>query len=228
MITRKKHNLVFQVNIDSGTRGYTMFSYVPDLYDYASKAAMEYAKRVGASYLVLRAPLLDIHDYHPAWQRYSIFEEAFDIYDWILYLDADVIARGPDIFATYQTPGFHAVPVLDSDPFVEPARMASINRQAALFNLDIATYFNSGVFLVDRETRRAIRELKWKDRILDYNCEDQPTINKIVHDKIGLTRMDWRFNFLLKRPDQSARAQEAFFLHFLGKELFRVTPASNG
>lgn len=222
----RKHNLVFQVNIDSGARGYTMFSFVPDLYDYASKAAMEYAREVRASYLVLREPVLDICDYHPAWQRYAIFEEDFDIYDWILYLDADVVARGPNIFERYHTPGFHAVPVLDSDPDVEPARMASIQRQATLFGLNIPSYFNSGVFLVDRETRKKIRKLRWKERILDYNCEDQPTINKIVQEEIGLTVMDWRFNFLLKRPDQIARAQEAFFVHFLGKELFRINPAS--
>jgi len=222
----REHNLVFQVNIDSGTRGYTMFSFVPQLYDFASRAAMEYAKSVGASYLNLKAPILDICDYHPAWQRYAVFEEAFDIYDWILYLDADVVASGPNIFEKYHSPGFHAVPVLDSDPDVEPARMASIKRQAESFGLDIPSYFNSGVLLIDRETRKKIRELNWKERILDYNCEDQPTINKIVQEEIGLSAMDWRFNFLLKRPDQIARAQEAFFVHFLGKELFRVNSAT--
>jgi len=222
----RKHNLVFQVNIDSGTRGYTMFSFVPDLYDYASRAAMEYARKVGASYLVLRQSVLDICDYHPAWQRYAIFEQAFDIYDWILYLDADVVAGGPDIFARYNTSGFYAVPVLESDPDVEPGRMGSIIRQAALFNLDLPSYFNSGVFLVDRATRKKIRDLQWKERILDYNCEDQPTINKIVQEEIGLATMDWRFNFLLKRPDQMARAKEAFFVHFLGKDLFHINPAS--
>ena len=94
----RQHNLVLQVNIDSGRRGDSMFSFVPDLYDYASRAAMEYSKRTGASYMVLREPVLDIYDYHPAWQRYVMFEEAFDIYDQILYLDADVVASGPDIF----------------------------------------------------------------------------------------------------------------------------------
>ena len=222
----RQHNLVLQVNIDSGRRGNSMFSFVPDLYDYASRAAMAYAKKVGASYMVLRKPVLDIYDYHPAWQRYVMFEEAFDIYDQILYLDADVVASGPDIFERYNEPGFHAVPVLDSDPDVGPGIMASINRQVSLFDLDLPSYFNSGVILVDKKTRQQIRALQWQTRILDYNKEDQPTINKIVQDEIGLKRMDWKFNCLLKRQDQLNRASRAFFVHFLGKELFRaVQPA---
>jgi lipopolysaccharide biosynthesis glycosyltransferase len=222
----RQHNLVLQVNIDSGRRGDGMFSFVPDLYDYASRAAMEYSKRTGASYMVLREPVLDIYDYHPAWQRYVMFEEAFDIYDQILYLDADVVASGPDIFERYKSPGFHAVPVLDSDPDIGPGIKASILRQVALFGLDLASYFNSGVILVDKKTRQKIRALQWQARILDYNKEDQPTINKIVQDEIGLKKMDWRFNCLLKRQDQLVRAKQAFFVHFLGKELFRaVRPA---
>jgi len=178
-----------------------MFSYVPDLYEYASRAAMEYARKTGASYTVLRKPVLDIYDYHPAWQRYVMFEEAFDIYDQVLYLDADVVAGGPDIFKLYKAPGFHAVSVLDSDPNIGPGIMASIQRQVSLFGLDIHSYFNSGVLLVDRDTRQQLRALKWKTRILDYNMEDQPTINKIVQDDIGLKKIDWKFNCLLKRQD---------------------------
>jgi lipopolysaccharide biosynthesis glycosyltransferase len=204
-----------------------MFSYVPDLYRFASNAAMEYARSTGASYFVLRQPILDINDYHPAWQRYAMFEEAFDVYDDVLYIDADVVVRGPNIFEAYSQPGFRAVPVLDSDPDVEPARMASIHRQVELFGLDLQTYFNSGVLLVDRETRRKLRQLNWKDKILDYHCEDQPTINKIVQDEIGLSRMDWKYNFLYKRPDQLHKAQDAYFIHFLGKELFRVRPQNS-
>jgi hypothetical protein len=200
-----------------------MFSFVPDLYDHASRAAMEYARATAASYLVLRKPVLDIYDYHPAWQRYVMFEESFDIYDWILYLDADVVAGGPDIFETYKTPGFYAVPVMESDPQVGPGILASIQRQISLFGLDLSSYFNSGVMPVDRVTRQKVRGLNWKDRILDYNCEDQPTINKIVREEIGLSRMDWKFNFLLKRPDQLVRARLAFFVHYMGKALFRGT-----
>ena len=224
----RRHNLVLQVNIDSGRRGDSMFSFVPDLYDYASRAAMAYAKSTGASYLVLREPVLDIYGFHPAWQRYVMFEEAFDIYDQVLYLDADVVAGGPDIFRQYDAPGFHAVPVLDSDPAVGPGIMASIQRQIDLFDLDLASYFNSGVMLVDRETRQQIRAMQWKSRILDYNQEDQPTINKIVQEAVGLKRLDWRYNCLLKRPDQLERARQAYFIHFLGKELFRAVVPANG
>jgi hypothetical protein len=210
-----------QVNIDSGRRGDAMFSFVPDLYDHASRAAHEYARSVGASYLVIRKPVLEIYNCHPAWQRYVMFEEAFDIYDWVLYLDADVVAGGPDIFERYNTQGFYAVPVIESDPDVGPGIMASIQRQISLFDLDLSLYFNSGVMLVDRITRQHIRRLNWKSRILDYNFEDQPTINKIVKEEIGLSSLDWRFNFLLKRPDQLARARQAYFIHYLGKGLFR-------
>ncbi len=218
----QSHNLVFQVNIDSGNRGHTMFSYVPELYRYASQAALEYAREVGASYQVICRPVLDIYDFHPAWQRYVIFEPEFDIYDWILYLDADVVARGPDIFERYQEPGFYAVPVVDSDPNIEPGRKASIARQLTLFKLHESTYFNSGVLLVDRETRKKIRGLGWKNQILDFNNEDQPTINRIVQDHVGLRKLDWRFNFLLRRPDQFERARQAFFIHFMSKNLFKV------
>ena len=88
--------------------------------------------------------------------------------------------------------------------------------------------FNSFVILVDKKTRQRIRALQWQARILDYNKEDQPTINKIVQDEIGLKKMDWRFNCLLKRQDQLDRARQAFFVHFLGKELFRAVRPSRG
>ena len=53
----KRHNLVLQVNIDSGRRGDSMFSFVPDLYDFASKAAMEYARK---ALLLIPSTFLDI------------------------------------------------------------------------------------------------------------------------------------------------------------------------
>ena len=219
---KANRRLVLQVSIDSGKRGRTMFSYIPELYEASAERARLYAARTGADYLAIHAPRLQICRAHPAWQRFVMFEPEFDYYNQILYLDSDVLVRSdaPDIFETYPIEGFYAAPVLSSDPSPEKRRLDSIREQCELFGLDIDQYFNTGVILVGVCTRKRIRSLDWPYKIIEYKGLNQPTFNKIVQNYIGLSIIDWRFNFLFKRENQEDFIRQAYFIHFLGKALF--------
>ncbi len=149
-----------------------------------------------------------------------MFDECFDHYDQVLYIDSDVIIReeAPNIFVGKGLDRFWAVPVLSSDPKVEGSRRRSIEAQVAEIGLNIDRYFNTGVMLVGREMRQKIRALDWCSKIIEHPLKlNQPTINKIVKNHAELSVLDWRFNFLFVRENQAEELKKAYFVHFVGQ-----------
>ena len=217
-------NLVFQVSIPGDESGNLMFSYRSHLYTSSCVSALKYSNRCHASYFCLRNKILDILSFHP-WQRYVIFtDEIYDRFENILYVDSDVIIK-PDaenVFERFSNRGFCATPVLYTNPDLEKPRLNNILRQCNKYNIDLNCYFNSGVFLVDKKTRIKIRELNFLNYLIfPEDNNDQPTINKLILDNDLFYRLDWKFNFLCKKNNfNSPRKEEAYFIHYLEKDLF--------
>jgi lipopolysaccharide biosynthesis glycosyltransferase len=218
-------NLVFQVSIQGDASGNKMFSYREELYEESCRRALGYSKKCNASYFCLRDKVVDLVDFHPGWQRYVIFtDERFDFYENILYLDSDVIVRegAENIFDRFSNRGFCAAPVLYTDPNLEDSRLRNIQTQCDTYNIDINYYFNTGVFVVDKETRRKIRSIDFqKNIVIPGDKNDQPAVNALVLNNNLFNRLDWRFNFICKaHSKEDPRKKDAYFLHYLDKDLF--------
>ncbi len=165
-----------------------MHSYVPDLYQVCIDDAKEYAANIHAEYY-----LRDTYEWGkglaPTYQRFALFDEKYDKYDNILYIDGDYapIPNAPDIFELMESREeiWFATP---DNKFNKDGEMKKTRKRCMdMHGIDHDFYyFNAGFFGMKREARQLIREnlpmFLEIFREVKSGMYDQDWINRIVFD----------------------------------------------
>lgn len=233
-------NLIVQVDILGTVKENKMHGYFSQLYDASKNGFMKYAKKYGADYMCIHAKQYPLH---ATYERFQIFEESFDGYDMILYVDCDIIPtqEAPNIFEEYAGVSFAAF----SEGSVFYGNNKEIQKEFGLYgkmeniiNRRLQkgyiqeekeylsdewlenTYFNGGVFLISKDTRVKVRE-KGLDRYLkQYALYDQSAMNKMIYENnISFTHLSYKYNGLFHFYDNSIKAKiikQSYFIHFCG------------
>lgn len=225
-------NLIVQVDIPAnellGSGG--GWKYSDHLYRESKSRAMEYAKSTGSDYFCIGKRHVDFR--HPTYERFHIYNEMWDSYDNILYLDSDIIIKpdSPDIFEKHGNSGFCAYPVMniksDLDRFgiectsKEIRRFARESEKYYIPEPYLSTrYFNAGVHLVDKPTRVKMRNVL-DTYIWDAPVADQTCLNSMIaNEEFEYSYLEFEYNTLLGfvHPDQYPKLYSfGYFIHFLG------------
>ncbi|WP_454141896.1 hypothetical protein [Microbacterium lacticum] len=152
------NNLIWQFHVDANR------SYDGPVRKKMAMASAElaalYAMGVGAEYQMASHSRWWSHGFHggPAIERFQLLDETYDVYDYILYLDTDILiaADAPDIFSQYDGAAIagnnqnHAQDRLRletgwlKDEFPDPQRY-------------LKNYVNGAILMMSRELRQYLR-----------------------------------------------------------------------
>lgn len=241
-------NLIVQVDIQGKCKENKMHGYFTDLYENSKQEFIYYAKKVNADYLCIHTQNYPLH---ATYERFQIFEEAFDNYDMILYVDCDIIPThsAPNIFEEYSLAEFAA--------FSEGSVFYGNNRELQTeFNLNSRmeniinrrfqkgyiqeeqqylsedwlenTYFNGGVFLISKSARLKIRKAGMERYLKQYALYDQSSMNRMIYENnIPFTHLSYKYNGLFHFLDNPLKAKiikSSYFVHFCGpmKNLYTI------
>lgn len=233
-------NLVVQVDIPGKVTDNVMHGYFNKLYDTSKTEFAKYAKNIGADYLCIHCKRYSLH---PTYERFQIFEEEFDQYDNILYLDCDIIpaSNAKNIFEEYKENDFAAFSEGSvfygnnkeiSEEFKITGRMENIIKrrndkgytdeegeylsQEWLEN----TYFNGGVFIISQRTRKKVRERGLENYLRMFSLFDQSALNKMVYENnIPFTHLSYKYNGLFHFYSNEIKSKiisKSYFIHFCG------------
>lgn len=233
-------NLIVQVDIPGKVTENVMHGYFEDLYETSKIEFSRYAKKIGADYLCIHYKRYSLH---PTYERFQIFEEEFDKYDTILYVDYDIIPirssnnifeeyKGKDFVAFSEGSVFYGNNKEIIDEFQVSGRMDNIIKrrmdkgyiqeeseyltQEWLEN----NYFNGGVFLISQDARKKARK-KGIDRYLKkFSLFDQSAMNKMIcENNIPFTHLSYKYNGLFHFFSNEIKAKiinQSYFIHFCG------------
>lgn len=241
-------NLIVQVDIQGKCNENKMHGYFTELYENSKHKFIRYAKKVNADYLCIHKQNYSLH---PTYERFQLFEECFDNYDMILYVDCDIIPTqaAPNIFKEYSSSKFAA--------FSEGSVFYGNNNELQTeFNLNFRLeniirrrfqkgyiqeeqqylseywlenmYFNGGVFLVSKATRIKIRNAGLGRYLKEYALYDQSAMNRMIYENsIDFTHLSYKYNGLFHFFDNSLKAKiikSSYFIHFCGpmKNLYNI------
>jgi len=235
-------NLIVQVDIpDSNNFNQNaMHGYFKDLYETSKKEFLNYAKRFHADYLCIHTKAYDLE---PSYERFQIFENKFDHYDNILYVDCDVIPKidSPDIFHEYGGKGFAAFSEgaafygnnkeLKDEFGIKSELEAIIKRRERkgyikgelqylskdwLENI----YFNNGVFLIDKKSLETLRKIDIKKYVKPFVLYDQSAMNKMIFENdIAFHHLSYKYNGMFHYLDDRMKSKviaSSYFVHFCG------------
>lgn len=165
-----------------------MHSYIPDLYQCCIDDAREYAANINAEYYLMNTYEWD-KNFTPTYQRFALFDEKYDEYDNILYIDGDYapVPNAPDIFELMKSREeiWFATP---DNKFNKDGEMKKMRKECMdKHNIDHEFYyFNAGFFGMKREARQLVREnlSKFLEIFREVKSEmhDQDWINRIVFE----------------------------------------------
>lgn len=219
------NNLIYQTYVAEGE--------TPKFAQISSKAFKEYAKLHEAEYRFNDKLTFETNlEKQFFYERYRIiYDESFDVYDNILYVDSDVYPHdtSANIFEI-ETCGLALMPETD-----EPRKnwTPSFNREAindfwGYYNLEPEFFedgqirwYNSGVLLVTREMRKTMRE-----KFISFHDIPEKISKKINFDEawvgvnltktqLPVTHLDVTWNWTGQIKD-GIIAEDAKFLHFSG------------
>ncbi len=180
--------------IDLGERAHgrgELSSNDPSVYEYSIALAKEYAKRVGADYVLFDKP--HINFYNPTMERLRLIEEEkwANEYDNVLYVDADafIFPECPDLFQMYPQNTLRVV--IDYWNQI-PIRETRIIKEFGTTK----NYFNAGVMLFSKDILNLLRPtLDYRERFNTFPQSDQSELNYCVFkNKIPTTFMDLCYN----------------------------------
>ena len=224
-------NLVYQTYVTEGE--------TPKFAKISSKAFEDYAKLHEAEYrfndkLTFETDLKT----QPYFERYRIiYDESFDVYDNILYVDSDVYPHdmSANIFEIENT-GIACMPERDEPRknWTPGFNKEAINDFWGHYNLEPeffedgqVRWYNTGVLLVTREMRKTMREM-----FITFKNIPENLITKMNYDeswfgvnltktKLPVTHLDvtWNWTGQLKN---GIVAEDAKFLHFSGGKLKKL------
>lgn len=233
-------NLIVQVDIPGEVKENKMHGYYENLYDNSKERFMQYAKKNGADYLCIHTSKYPLH---ATYERFQIFGENFDCYDMILYVDCDIIPTksAPNIFAEYSDVAFAAFSEGSvfygnnkelQKEFNFNSRMENIiNRRIEKGYLQEEqkylseewlenSYFNGGVFLINKSTRIALRKNGLKSYLQSYALFDQSAMNRMIYENdIPFSHLSYKYNGLFHFYDNRMKAKiikNSYFIHFCG------------
>ncbi len=232
-------NLILQIDIPTAETRNMMLGYHGELYNTSRRLFSEYAKKVEADYLCLGYRTLELH---PCFERFQLFEERFDVYDHILYVDCDIIPKttAPNVFKQYENRGLCAFPEggafygnnRDVDSLTEGKRLENLierRRQKGYIEKEREflsqewlenQYFNSGVMLVDQDTRKQARIQGVAPYIQDFGMYDQAAFNKLAYEQqLPFTPLSYVYNglFHIYPPENMPQAiRSCHFIHYAG------------
>jgi hypothetical protein len=238
-MSRFERVLIIQVSIPSDVDSSEMHGYSSSLYRASARTVSSYARRIGATYESVSSPS---GDWHPTFERLRIFREDYDIWDHIIYIDSDVVvAVGAPIFPTSTIDGpracFTALPHISQmyrflSDLPEGANFHLLSQELDLMKAAEAqyvssswierSYFNAGVFGVNRSGRRRIREaLDVVDLSIDYPMYDQTVLNLAVEKSlVTFVPLMCCFNVMVNLLGGSVNRVDILtsgsFLHFAG------------
>ena len=197
-----------------------------DYFEYTLPTIERYAKKVGADFIVLDKKRVDFYNYY--FERFY-FAELLNIYDRVLYLDADIMVtpNAENIFEKYPDENrlyaYHENDyneIMDRDSFVEGVMDKEMkwNKINGKYQ-----YFNAGVMLVSSKHKQALSfNTEIEQRFLNKPLCLQTYLNYlVVKNKIPFGNLDYSFNrmFLGKKDEQCERLK-ADFIHYAGHDTF--------
>jgi len=236
----KMRNLIVQVDIPGKVTDNVMHGYFDSLYETSKIQFAQYAKIVGADYLCIHCSRYPLH---PTYERFQIFEEEFEQYDNILYVDCDIVpsADAKDIFREYEGKDFVAFSEGAvfygnnkeiSEKLKISGRMENIIKRRTdkgyiqeesqyLSNEWLENqYFNGGVFLVSKNARRIVRNAGLNNYLQAFSLFDQSAMNKMIFElNIPFTQLSYKFNGLFHFYDNEKKSKvisSSYFIHFCG------------
>lgn len=153
-------------------------TYTKELYEVSERYARKYAERCGADYYSVNSYELKCSVKRQAtYQRFVFFNEEFNKYDKILYIDSDYIIHedSPNLFEQCQS-GFNAT-VLHS---------GWMKRTAKNSGVPFDKYYGAGIFLITKEVLSIIKEdifAKLNDETYHPYDNDQELLNVVLYNK---------------------------------------------
>jgi lipopolysaccharide biosynthesis glycosyltransferase len=143
-------NLIYQTFINSD-------NYIPKFARISTIAFTEYAEKHGAEYQFNNISKLNPKSSIPEWyERYIlIYDESFDEYDNILYVDSDIFPINMDenIF-DIDYGGIAAYPLQDEEVHGKKEK----NNFCQYYECAFEGWYNTGTLLMNREMRQRMRE----------------------------------------------------------------------
>jgi len=202
--------LVLQVNINKGgpriitqtedptQRCARMFDYLEDMYTESNTSVKEWSQRMNADYYCISDDML-LPGYHPAFQKFTLFNSYFDEYDTIIWCDSDYLVHEmtPDISQW-------------------------INKQPeSFFVTNEPKYFNTGFFVIKRDLIDQFKPvyMEYIEKHLNSSHKDQNALNDMIRgNQINYCHLsrDWNGIMAIARP--------LFGIHYCGirKEDFTI------
>lgn len=233
-------NLIIQVDIPGKITDNVMHGYFNGLYETSKVQFIQYAKRVGADYLCIHCSRYPLH---PTYERFQIFEEEFEQYENILYVDCDIVpsADAGDIFTEYEGKDFVAFSEGSvfygnnkeiSEEFQVSGRMENIikrrmNKGYIQEESEYLSqewfehkYFNGGVFLVSKAARQKVRNAGLNNYLKYFSLFDQSAMNKMICElEIPFTHLSYKFNGMFHFYNNEIKSKiisQSYFIHFCG------------
>lgn len=186
--------------------------YHQDLYQDSISRFTNYAKSIEADYLCIHKGVTGLN---PTYERFQLFEERFDIYDNILYVDADAIPKlnAPNIFDLCDGSSLYAYPEggtiynnidetraltngqpLSDVPSVHLAAPDEIKHLSQYWREN--RYFNAGIAIYGKKARQQIRQLNLRSYMEKrFSLKDQSALNIIVEKhNIPYIPLSYKFN----------------------------------
>ena len=248
--------LVYQVAIELKTSDGNNTPYSLDnflLYKASSFHARKYADKIGADYLLINEERISVPSvgakpifHHACFQRLQVMSPEFRHYDYVIYLDSDVVPKGnsPNIldhfgvnegnfFAVQEVTGYKDI---YRNKFASYKKSSWIKDHAYLYQWyrENHKYFNSGVFVADKKARAIIWSC-WEDKYVEAQnfwpyCEssecsgsewwlnDQPLLNGIVHTSksINFSPLAWNWNAFIPSIKKEY-VDQSYFKHYCSR-----------
>lgn len=196
-----------------------------DYFKYTLSTIAKYAEKTNSDLTVLGAGVINFRNIY--FEKFYI-EKLLDVYDRVLYVDADVIItpHAGNIFKLYPDENtFYAYhendhnEIMDRDMFVRPLlndglKWGKLNGKYQ--------YFNAGVMLVSKRQRTVFHNLRpfaHVPNIFDWNI-DQTLLNySVVKNDIQFQSLNNSFNrMFLGKEDNGNERYKADFIHYAGDE----------
>lgn len=207
-------NLILQVNIPlHSKKSASTFYYDSDMYAASNKSVKEWAHSHGHDYILIE----DLTYHHPAFERFRMFNEEWDHYDQIMYVDSDFFVHKmtPNILGWTKERKEEVFLTLNTTTDTETNRKSCKKCKTE-------TYYNSGMMIWKRKARQLVRSIT-KEAVDLYTksaFKDQDAINWMLRDKHDLILRlgsDWN--------DTMAHVRPLFTTHWCGRGKERWNPS---
>ncbi len=166
----------------------------------------DYATRINADFVLLNGQVYP-HPHYDKWQIYDLLE----VYDRVLFLDADVIVRPdcPDLFAMVPTDCFAGENELQSFPG-QANHLSEFLNAVGLAQLPCPFYVNAGVMVASREHRHVFRPPEMI--VSGVAWPEQSHLNaRLIGENVPIHLLPPSFN---DRHREGEYLRQSFILHY--------------